>query len=284
MRCVPCGNTSHAQGATTCRVCGTALPAGGPRSSARDSTHYRDLSQQKRHLLVRVGAPPIELREGVEVRVGRSRECDVVIQSPRVSRVHALLLWQEAAPAVRDLASQNGVWVNGAQVREARLDDGDELTIGPFACTYRRIDAIGSMAELQALLDSQADTQEVEATAMSGRLAEVKLYEVLETLAALGRSGTVEVFGPWGDEGRVGVLEGQPVWASLGDLAGRAALEALLEWTEGHFRFSRAVEARPRDVQASLEEVLDGLRRRDGERRPPDGRSAHGLSAADYGA
>lgn len=273
MRCVPCGNTSHAQGATACRVCGTALPSGGPRGSARDSTHYKDLSQQKRHLLVRVGAPPIELRAGVELRVGRSRDCDVVIQSPRVSRAHALLLWQADAPTVRDLASQNGVWVNGAQVREARLDDGDELTIGPFTCTYRRLDAIGSMAELQQLLDSQAETQEVEATAMSGRLAEVKLYEVLETLAALGRSGTVEVYGPWGDEGRVGVAEGQPVWASLADLAGQAALEALLEWTEGHFRFSSAVEDRPRDVRTSLEELLDGLRRR----------SDHGLSPSDYG-
>lgn len=274
MRCAPCGNTSHAQGATTCRVCGSLLPIDTLRSTVRTSRHYKDLSQQKRHLLVRVGASPIELKPGIEMRIGRSRECDLVIQSPRVSRVHALLFWQPAGPAVRDLVSQNGVWINGAQVREATLEDGDELTIGPFSCTYKRLDAINSMTELQELLDSQEDTQEVEATAMSGRLAEISLFEVLDALGNLGRSGTLEVFGPWGDEGRVGLKDGAPVWAELGELAGRAALETLLEWTEGHFRLASAVEDRPANIAVPLQRLVDDLRRR----------GDHGLSAGDYGA
>ncbi len=273
MRCAPCGNTSHAQGATSCRVCGSALPTDAPRSRAQTSRHYKDLSQQKRHLLVRVGAAPIELQPGVEMRVGRSRECDLVIQSPRVSRVHALLFWQPGgAPAVRDLVSQNGVWINGAQVREAALEDGDELTIGPFSCTYKRLDAINSLSELQELLDSQEDTQEVEATAMSGRLADLSLFEVLEALGSMGRSGTLEVVGPWGDEGRVGLDGGAPVWAQLGELVGRPALETLLEWTEGHFRLASVVEPTPANIHVPLQQVLDGMRRR-GE---------HGLSAGDY--
>lgn len=274
MRCAPCGNSSHAQGATTCRVCGSLLPTDQARSRAQTSRHYKDLSQQKRHLLVRVGAPPIELKPGVEMRIGRSRECDLVIQSPRVSRVHALLFWQPAgSAAVRDLVSQNGVWINGAQVREATLEDGDELTIGPFACTYKRLDAINSLSELQELLDSQEDTQEVEASAMSGRLADISLYEVLEALGNLGRSGTLEVFGPWGDEGRVGLKDGAPVWAQLGELVGRAALETLLEWTEGHFRLAGAIEEAPANITVPLQQVLDGMRRR----------TDHGLSADDYG-
>lgn len=274
MRCAPCGNSSHAQGATTCRVCGSLLPTDQARSRAQTSRHYKDLSQQKRHLLVRVGAPPIELKPGVEMRIGRSRECDLVIQSPRVSRVHALLFWQPAgSAAVRDLVSQNGVWINGAQVREATLEDGDELTIGPFACTYKRLDAINSLSELQELLDSQEDTQEVEASAMSGRLADISLYEVLEALGNLGRSGTLEVFGPWGDEGRVGLKDGAPVWAQLGELVGRAALETLLEWTEGHFRLAGAIAEAPANITVPLQQVLDGMRRR----------TDHGLSADDYG-
>lgn len=263
MRCAPCGNTSHAQGATTCRVCGSLLPAEQPRARAQTSRHYKDLSQQKRHLLMRVGAPPIELKPGVEMRIGRSRDCDLVIQSPRVSRVHALLFWQPAGTAaVRDLVSQNGLWINGAQVREATLEDGDELTIGPFSCTYKRLDAINSLSELQELLDSQEDTQEVETSAMSGRLADISLYEVLEALANLGRSGTLEVFGPWGDEGLVGLKDGAPVWAQLGELVGRAALETLLEWTEGHFRLASALEEKPANITVPLQEVLDGMRRR----------------------
>jgi hypothetical protein len=272
MRCATCGNTSDVPAATTCRVCGSTLPHAKPRPRANDSTHYKKLTGQKRHLLVRVGAPPVELKADVEVRIGRSRECDLVVQSPRVSRVHALIFWVNGAPSVRDLVSQNGVWINGAQVREARLVDGDELTIGPFSCTYRRLDAINSLNELNELLDSQADTQEVEATAMSGRLAEVSFFEVLETLALHARTGTVEVYGPWGDEGRIGVRDGSPVWAQLADLEGRAAIEALLDWTEGHFRFSSASEDRPPNVTSSLQEILDEMRRR----------SDHGLDARDY--
>lgn len=273
MRCAPCGNSSHAPGATTCRVCGAPLPIERPRSTAQASKHYKDLTQQKRHLLVRVGAPPIELRPGVEMRIGRSRDCDIVIQSPRVSRVHALLFWQPAGTlAIRDLVSQNGVWINGAQVREATLEDGDELTIGPFACTYKRLDAINSLSELQELLDSQEDTQEVEATAMSGRLADISLFEVLDALGAMGRSGTLEVVGPWGDEGRVGLRDGAPVWAELGDLTGRAALETLLEWTEGHFRLASAVVDRPDDVKVPLSQLLEAMRRR----------TEHGLRPEDY--
>jgi hypothetical protein len=273
MRC-HCGNTFHNQGASICRVCGATLPAEALKSSARTSRHYKDLSQIKRHTFVRVGAPPIELQVDKEMRIGRSRDCDLVIQSPRVSRVHALLFWQAGDPYVRDLVSQNGVFVNGAQVREVGLKDGDELTIGPFTCTYRKLGAIHSVGDLKELLDEEEDTQEVVATAMAGRLAEVSLYEVCETLAYLTRTGTLEVFGPWGDVGRIGLRDGNLLWAELADITGRAAIEALLEWTEGHFRFTSTLEPKPENVGASLQTILEAARRRTTD---------HGLSPQDYG-
>ena len=272
MRCT-CGNTFHTQGATMCRVCGATLPEEGPTSSARTSRHYKDMTQIKRHMLVRIGAPPVELRPDAEMRIGRSRECDLVIQSPRVSRVHALLFWQEKHPYVRDLVSQNGVFVNGAPVREVQLKDGDEITIGPFTCTYRKLGAIHSVGDLKELLDEEEDTQEVQATAMAGRLVEVSLYEVLETLAYLTRTGTLEVFGPWGDVGRIGLRDGAPLWAELADLTGRAAIESLLEWTEGHFRFTSTLEPRADNVGCTLQTILDGAKKR----------TDHGLSPKDYG-
>jgi hypothetical protein len=274
MRCPACGNSANDVAATVCRVCGSTLPAHGIRSTARTSRQYKDLTELKRHVLARVGAPNIELKVDVEMRFGRSREVDVIIQSPRVSRVHALVFWQAGAPHIRDLASQNGVFVNGAQIREAKLEDGDEVTIGPLTCTYRKLDAINSLGELQELLDSSEATQEMEAIAMSGRLAEVTLYEVLETLGYNARTGTVEVFGPWGDEGRIGLKDGGATWAELGDLTGRAAVEALLEWTEGHFRFTSVDDARPSNIDLPLQKILEDARKR----------SEHGLTAKDYGS
>jgi hypothetical protein len=64
--------------------------------------------------------------------IGRSRDCDVVLADPNVSRKHAELRpdghggWQ-----VRDLGSTNGVKVNGRKIDgPAALESGDRLALG----------------------------------------------------------------------------------------------------------------------------------------------------------
>ena len=64
--------------------------------------------------------------------LGRSRDCDIVLADPNVSRRHAELVpdghggWQ-----VRDLGSTNGVKVNGRKIdRPAALESGDRLALG----------------------------------------------------------------------------------------------------------------------------------------------------------
>ena len=64
--------------------------------------------------------------------LGRSRDCDIVLADPNVSRRHAELLpdgqggWQ-----VRDLGSTNGVKVNGRKIdAPAALESGDRLALG----------------------------------------------------------------------------------------------------------------------------------------------------------
>ena len=60
--------------------------------------------------------------------LGRSRECDCVLDDPNVSRRHAELRrgstgdWQ-----IVDLGSTNGVKVNGRRVDRSRLSPGDEV-------------------------------------------------------------------------------------------------------------------------------------------------------------
>jgi pSer/pThr/pTyr-binding forkhead associated (FHA) protein len=69
--------------------------------------------------------------DGPTATLGRSKECDCVIDDPNVSRKHAELRrsnvgdWQ-----IVDLGSTNGVKVNGRRVANARLSPGDEITLG----------------------------------------------------------------------------------------------------------------------------------------------------------
>jgi len=54
-----------------------------------------------------------------------------------VSRAHALIVVDGNDTFVRDLASRNGVYVNGLLVREGKLRHGDLLCVGPFAFWWR---------------------------------------------------------------------------------------------------------------------------------------------------
>ena len=64
------------------------------------------------------------------VTIGRLPECEVPVNDPNVSRRHAEVRRQGADYVVVDLGSTNGTRVNGAGVRERRLADGDEISVG----------------------------------------------------------------------------------------------------------------------------------------------------------
>jgi pSer/pThr/pTyr-binding forkhead associated (FHA) protein len=81
--------------------------------------------------LMRGTAPVIVLQRPV-LLIGRHLECDVRINSPKVSRRHCCLAMAYDRVLIRDLGSRNGVRVNGRSVDESRLYDGDELAIGPI--------------------------------------------------------------------------------------------------------------------------------------------------------
>lgn len=68
--------------------------------------------------------------------VGRSDECDVVLNDPNVSRRHAELRMQGGEWHVVDLGSTNGVKVNGRAVSSARLREGDRITLGTSTAIF----------------------------------------------------------------------------------------------------------------------------------------------------
>ena len=63
---------------------------------------------------------------------GRHEECDVQLNSKKVSRRHCCVAQVNDYLVVRDLGSTNGVRINGQRVAEGKLAPGDELQIGNF--------------------------------------------------------------------------------------------------------------------------------------------------------
>lgn len=83
------------------------------------------------HLLSLADGPSILLDKPI-LLFGRHEECDVQLNSKKVSRRHCVLAQVSDYLVVRDLGSMNGVLINGVRVAEGRLNAGDELTIGNF--------------------------------------------------------------------------------------------------------------------------------------------------------
>jgi hypothetical protein len=93
--------------------------------------------------LIKGTAPLIVLQRPV-LLIGRHLECDVRLDSPKISRRHCCLAMAYDRVLIRDLGSRNGVRVNGRPVEESRLHDGDELAIGPILF---RLETVGESPE-----------------------------------------------------------------------------------------------------------------------------------------
>jgi predicted component of type VI protein secretion system len=93
------------------------------------------------HLLALTGGPSILLDKPI-LLLGRDPECDIQLDSPKVSRRHCCIAQVGEALVVRDLASTNGIRINGVRVIEGHLKEGDELTVGNHRFQVRW-DALG---------------------------------------------------------------------------------------------------------------------------------------------
>ena len=70
--------------------------------------------------------------------LGRSKECDLQVDDPNVSRRHAELRREGASFWIVDLGSTNGIDVNGRRTARAKLEDGDTVTLGTTDLVFHR--------------------------------------------------------------------------------------------------------------------------------------------------
>ena len=76
---------------------------------------------------------------GPEVTLGRSAECDVVIEDPYVSRQHATLLVRDGDLFLTDLGSTAGSVVNGNSVVSSTIESGSEVVLGETLMRFEKL-------------------------------------------------------------------------------------------------------------------------------------------------
>ncbi len=101
----------------------------------REPLEERAQARQSRAVIVVEGRRVVVGPSGAVI--GRSRDCDVVVDDPNVSRRHAEVRPSGGSWIVGDLGSTNGVRVNGVPVRRPQaLASGDRVELGTIALTF----------------------------------------------------------------------------------------------------------------------------------------------------
>jgi predicted component of type VI protein secretion system len=119
---------------------GTPAPSSGDfghtmvYSPSREARRLEPASDRGQALLV--GGGRRNVLSGSRVVIGRSREADIVLQDPNVSRRHAEVRRDDEGWQIVDLGSTNGIKVNGRRVNNQPLSPGDEITIGVTDLTF----------------------------------------------------------------------------------------------------------------------------------------------------
>ena len=72
------------------------------------------------------------------VLIGRSKDCDIRLADPNVSRRHAELRQDGNAYWILDLGSTNGLTVNGRRQQRAKLANEDRITLGSTELVFRQ--------------------------------------------------------------------------------------------------------------------------------------------------
>lgn len=87
------------------------------------------------HLAVR-GRPPFPVPEGRRVVLGRSTECDVVLEGEEIAERHCILRVSRVGLVIEDQGSKSGTLLNGVRVGRGLVEHGDRITIGHWTIDF----------------------------------------------------------------------------------------------------------------------------------------------------
>lgn len=96
-----------------------------------------------------------------DITIGRSAECDIVLDNAGVSRQHAMLACVEGEIEVTDLDSGNGTFVNDQSVQQMFLSANDRLRIGKFDLDVMLSSEPGETSSIEAKSEDEESSQTV---------------------------------------------------------------------------------------------------------------------------
>ena len=112
-------------------------PAAAPQPQATEAASPVDLGIQREIAVLTWKGERHEVSKR-RVVIGRSKDADIQVHDPNVSRRHAELRQEGATYWLVDLDSTNGVEVRGKRVKRLKLEDGTRFTVGSTEIAFSR--------------------------------------------------------------------------------------------------------------------------------------------------
>lgn len=108
-----------------------------PRAQPTEAVSAEELGVEREVVAVELQGQriPVDKRRMV---LGRSRECDIQVNDPNVSRRHAEIRQEGATYWMVDLDSTNGIEVGGRRQKRVKLENGTRVTLGSTEIAFRR--------------------------------------------------------------------------------------------------------------------------------------------------
>lgn len=106
-----------------------------PRTQPTEAVSLEELGVEREVAVLRWNGQQQALDKRRSV-LGRSRDADVQIEDPNVSRRHAEVVQEGSTYWIVDLGSTNGVEIDGRRVQRAKLGEGARFTVGETTVTF----------------------------------------------------------------------------------------------------------------------------------------------------
>ncbi|MBI1290764.1 HD domain-containing protein [bacterium] len=111
--------------------------------------------------------------------VGREATCGIMLDDPKVSRVHGTFVVRDGRLYFNDNKSTNGTFLNGERVSEAEIQHGDVLKLGSNEFALLQEDdfrTINFMSNVESAVTSKVSTQKVRIEDLAGKFSSIFRY------------------------------------------------------------------------------------------------------------
>jgi len=199
------------------------------------------------------------------VSIGRDKSNDIVLNEKRVSRKHALIVWEKNEFILTDFKSRNGTLLNGKKVARQAIKHGDQVRIGPFEFVVQQLSRHDMLKKVMA-----AQIENPSQSGFFGDLSSLTIDEIVQIINQSQKTGLLAIQSKTIRNGpaRLFFQKGEIIHASISGHDGLDAAYTILQMTDGRFEFSIGTEPETRTIhETTMHLLFEAIRLKDEQNR-----------------